>query len=612
VTDARVLRRLAWTCLMALALVLPLVFWTQTDDTVRSPQWAFLWTLAVAGGAAAFASGMDLGLKGSPLRAPLAANLVVAFILPFTAFRTRAAWANLLMVLSGTSVAAMVALFLSSGARLRKFGAALVGAHLIVGCYAMLQYIGADPYRWAMQFGGMRPFATLGNPNFLGGHYAALVPWAVVLFLGARNPVAKTGWLALASSWLAVVLVTQTRGAWVATGVALAWLAWMWTRREPGWVAAQRGWLTALAIIAGTGGLLMVARNQDLGQRVASLVQPEFGQVAKRYAAWRAVFLMWRERPFTGWGPGNFKHGAGRYLARAMPESERLQFTHTYSEEYVHNDFLQTLAEGGVAWLGVFVWLLVGAVRALLWAPTPWCRTGIAVLGCGVGLGVHAASNLPLHIGPTYFLFWIGIGLAARPRAGAGAPVPEGGPSGVAPAKAPALVVGMVLALVVGTMAGIYFACSAWGRVGKNEIARGNWIGAQVAFEKGLAADWDDRREAFYAASMRFQHGDIIGAIGQFDIELERNPYFMDGYTNLGSALGMAGRIDDAIRAFKRALEIHPVYAEAYANMGVAYLQLKKYRDAAEAFQAALALDPQLGLAQNGLREAEAREKRRR
>ena len=93
--------KMSWWCLLMLGGILPCVFWTRTDDTVRTAQWVMLWSVAATAVAAHVTAGLPLLPRGQPLRAPLLAIAAAAVLLPFTAFRASAAVADGLGVLAG-------------------------------------------------------------------------------------------------------------------------------------------------------------------------------------------------------------------------------------------------------------------------------------------------------------------------------------------------------------------------------------------------------------------------------------------------------------------------------------------------------------------------------
>jgi serine/threonine-protein kinase len=71
----------------------------------------------------------------------------------------------------------------------------------------------------------------------------------------------------------------------------------------------------------------------------------------------------------------------------------------------------------------------------------------------------------------------------------------------------------------------------------------------------------------------------------------ELTPDNARGFTNLGAALHLSGRIDEARQAYQTAIEIEPV-PTALANLGKMYYDAGEYRRALDLFQRAVAADP--------------------
>jgi tetratricopeptide (TPR) repeat protein len=63
-------------------------------------------------------------------------------------------------------------------------------------------------------------------------------------------------------------------------------------------------------------------------------------------------------------------------------------------------------------------------------------------------------------------------------------------------------------------------------------------------------------------------------------------------HTNLGSALGLQGRHQEAIAQYTEALRINPNYAEAHYNLGNALDHLGKYQEAIAQYTEALRINP--------------------
>jgi len=573
-------------CLFMLLAGLPLAFWASTDDHSNTAQFAYLWTVAAAGLAALLlAEGME-GVRLGGVGPPLAGWVAVSVAAVPAAFRTGFAVYDLLGVLAGGAVAVLGARWLRDRGGRRAAGTLLIAATLAVTGYALLQYAGIDYVRWALDYGGRRPVATMGNPNFLAGHLVTILPLAVVLLLGERGTFAKTACGAAFAASAATIFVSQTRGAWIAAVVSLAVTGWILRRHVPALLAANARWLMALAAVAALAGVVEIARNPAMRERVATLAHPDVSAHARRLSYWHACLRLWREHPVAGLGAGSFRHGYALELAAVLPKADQAEFVHSYSEVHAHNDWLEMLAERGILGAGLFIWVVAAAVRCALRGlrrGAAEARLAAGLCGGFVALGVHALFNLPLHVAPTLALLWAGVGQAVAldaPSSGRARPV---GWIGSAAA---------VAAVAIGVLAALQMRTSCWSRIGMEGMRRTNWSLVGYAYEQADKTDWIDRREAFYMASARAQLGDLAEAERLYLVEIARNPYFMDGWANLGAVYGRAGRVDDAIRTSRRAIELNPAYAEAYVNCGIALMSRGKRWEAVAEFTRALALDP--------------------
>jgi tetratricopeptide (TPR) repeat protein len=87
-----------------------------------------------------------------------------------------------------------------------------------------------------------------------------------------------------------------------------------------------------------------------------------------------------------------------------------------------------------------------------------------------------------------------------------------------------------------------------------------------------------DQMEAtryFNSANSRYNHGDISGAVADYNRAVELNPGYAKAYNN--RAIVRASALKDmqgALRDFDRAIEIDPAYADAYLGRGTAWLYL--------------------------------------
>lgn len=189
--------------------------------------------------------------------------------------------------------------------------------------------------------------ATIGNSNELG-EYAVPVFFAALIAAGARAS-RTTGVLALPA--LALVLLSGSRGAWLAlaAGIATAGIALL--RSAPRQSPARRmalGLLLLLAAGAGAGLLIPEARA-----RILSIGDPDHPTNRVRAGLLAAGADMAIANLPLGAGGGRFELEAPGYRS---PGEWALSGDATMIED-PHNEYLWALAEGGVP--GILALLLV-------------------------------------------------------------------------------------------------------------------------------------------------------------------------------------------------------------------------------------------------------------
>jgi hypothetical protein len=130
-----------------------------------------------------------------------------------------------------------------------------------------------------------------------------------------------------------------------------------------------------------------------------------------RSVLWGAALEMWRERPWLGIGPDNFRHTYGRYLG----------LTTWDRRVHANNTYLEVLAGMGVVGVIALIWLLVAGARCLrpLLADAPDATLPLvaaAVAAC-LAIAAHGVVDSFLTFTPTYVAFAIAAGLlCARSR----------------------------------------------------------------------------------------------------------------------------------------------------------------------------------------------------
>jgi Flp pilus assembly protein TadD len=86
--------------------------------------------------------------------------------------------------------------------------------------------------------------------------------------------------------------------------------------------------------------------------------------------------------------------------------------------------------------------------------------------------------------------------------------------------------------------------------------------------------------------------GRVDEALPHLEAAVRLDPAHAEAHSNLGVALARRGRVDDAIEHYRAALRLDARQTQAYSNLGNAYLQQGKVREAIAWFEQALTLAP--------------------
>ena len=199
----------------------------------------------------------------------------------------------------------------------------------------------ADP-KWLMlgreQAGQFfeRSSGPFGIPNSLAAFLNLLLPLMLALALQrGAGPVQRIICSYLAALFACGVLLTVSRGAWLALGLALA--AWpLLLGRSP-----RRRWLGSLGVCA---VLVLIAGAVYLRE---PLVKERVDQLARnrveisRVVMWRAGWRLFQDSPLLGTGAGSYGVLFERHRPVMFGDNPR----------WAHNDYLNTLSDYGAVGL---------------------------------------------------------------------------------------------------------------------------------------------------------------------------------------------------------------------------------------------------------------------
>lgn len=316
--------------------------------------------------------------------------------------------------------------FLLIAVRTRRTLAIAVACFLLLGVgFSLVGIAGSEEFPKIPALMALNPFrgrlpAGLGglaiHPNQLAGLMCLYWPLLIALSFAPPSGLRSRPWrvviAAVALLATLILILTQSRGGWLAAAAGLFALTVLWglslppsgTRRAMrlaavGWVLAG---LLALAWI-GPDRLQETWLNPPKETAVGTLLTLNY-----RKALWPWAITAVQDFPFTGVGLGAFRQVAFRLYPLALSPGQDIG--------HAHNIFLQTALDVGLPGLIVYAALLFVAA-AVGWRVAR-CETAYRAIALGLLAGLIAvhvfglADALALGSKPGV-VFWYSLGLLA-------------------------------------------------------------------------------------------------------------------------------------------------------------------------------------------------------
>ncbi|MHB9095463.1 MAG: O-antigen ligase family protein [Eubacteriales bacterium] len=243
----------------------------------------------------------------------------------------------------------------------------------------------------------IRISSTLPSVNSLAGYLVLFLPILVGFTYGSRG-FQRFYWVILAAVTSTALILTYTRGAWVATAVSLMILTIFMKDKR-------------LFFIMIAGFLIYDFVFPDIINRVTSILAPYRDySISYRFQLWKVGLKMWQEHPLNGVGIGNYLHLYDGYLQRS-PEPN-----YVFDAREPHSSFIKFLSEMGTVGLVLFLSLLAAIFRQTIGLYRHFKHTGLYPLLAGItcgGLGflLQSNSNSLFHDPRVSLGFWLAAGL---------------------------------------------------------------------------------------------------------------------------------------------------------------------------------------------------------
>ncbi|WP_394432697.1 O-antigen ligase family protein [Streptomyces sp. SGAir0957] len=286
-------------------------------------------------------------------------------------------------------VPAAVLLLVRDRGDFRLVASALVALGLYQGSIGVYQYLTGTGASYAGE--DVRAVGTFGATDVMG--MSTVVAYglicAVALALGDGDRRVRLTALACALGLLVPLALSFSRGAWIATAVAvLLQIVLAGVRRAARLLLVGAAAAVVLVGGFGVGTSMLQERLSSITQVTATPDQ----SVTDRYTMWAAAADMWREHPATGVGLKNFPAYRDSHASIALSAGSDVAGAgaafHRQPLLSPHNMYLLVLSEQGllglVTFVGAWAALLVRGARRLATAHRKGRGLDCALLACGL------------------------------------------------------------------------------------------------------------------------------------------------------------------------------------------------------------------------------------
>lgn len=293
--------------------------------------------------------------------------------------------------------------------------------HVVVGA---IQFRNGDnwmPISFLQRFDyGHRASGFYGCPNHLAGLLEVVGIFGLSITLWSRWPV----WSKLLIGYVALVcyvgvVLTASRGGYLGVLMSLLVFAGLSLRIAGAAESALRLRIGAgafvLAALAAVAVFMVIQKSDYLSDRTRTVIDNK----NIRLDFWQAALKQWQLSPVIGTGSGTYLFYGRKF------RNETVQM----DPVYVHNDYLQLLAEYGLAGLATFLpFLLLHLRRGLITArrigprriavshrlPSNAMALNLGALGAVSAYGMHSLFDFNLHIPANVLLMAFVFGILAN------------------------------------------------------------------------------------------------------------------------------------------------------------------------------------------------------
>lgn len=203
-------------------------------------------------------------------------------------------------------------------------------------------------------------YSTFSQADICAGFLLLIFPLAVSLFLSEEGQTVRLFYFLVSFVSGGGLLLTLSRGGWIAAGFSLLVLFWNLRRLGAGRLMGRSALLMVFILLFayGVNGWARAGREQvhaaTVHAKAAAIMEQNDPSRLARLAFWKGALCMARDHPLFGTGLNSF--------GRIYP---LYQQNGRYFSNFVHNFYLRCAAEVGLPALFFVLWLLWGLFRTI-------------------------------------------------------------------------------------------------------------------------------------------------------------------------------------------------------------------------------------------------------
>jgi len=349
----------------------------------------------------------------TPLDKPIIILIILSILSSLFSLHRQTSFWSIILLFYYLTIFYLVVHTTRTRSQLRQLIYVIIGVAIFLSVFGLFKRFGVNPFTWwnytDIPQNVHRLSSTYGNPDHLAGYMEMAIPLLLGLFLLGYRPGIIILLIYFCCLLLTALILSLSRGGWIGSFISMAFMAAA--------LLADRHFQKKKLLLALIGGFfavaLIVLSSTPVVERIRTLEQKDqTPNLRSRLLRWKGTFVMIKDHPLLGTGPGTFANIFTQYQPPGIASRSM----------YAHNDYLHLTSEAGLLLVPVIIWMIVALFRKgfhKLKNPSRLVR-GIT-LGALSGITailVHSIADFNLHIPANAILFTILAAIVVSPIPG--------------------------------------------------------------------------------------------------------------------------------------------------------------------------------------------------